>query len=732
MTHRVPLLIEIGCEELPPRALDELATSLRDGITGGLTKRGIAFDAEGVTAYWTPRRMAVLIANVAVEQPDQQQERRGPAANQGFDASGKPTKALIGFAQSVGVDVAALEKLETDKGAWYVHRSIKKGALTSRLVPEILAEALKALPIPKPMRWGDREDAFVRPVHWLVLLLGDSVVDCEIFGIKADRMSRGHRFHHPGSVWISTAEAYVDALRKAKVLVDPAERRERIRERVTKLVHMIAVQGSSGPVKTELGLKPRMRDELLDEVKNLVEWPAPIACTFERDFLRVPQEALIMTMEANQKFFPVLDAQDRLTEHFIGIANIESRDPDEIRKGYERVIRPRFADARFFFDDDLKTPLASQQAALERVTYQQKLGSVWDKCTRVAELARTIAGRVGVDAARATRAAALSKCDLMTRMVGEFPELQGVMGRYYAAAQNEHAEVAQALDEFYAPRFAGDRIAQGKVAQVLAVAEKLDTLAGLFAVGQKPTGNKDPFSLRRNALGLARTLIEGKLEFDIVDGFEFALDLCKRHQINIAQMQGFKDKDGVGTRTMIEAFGREVDRDAVDLYHFVLDRLRGYYQDQGVPPTVFDAVAAVEPTLLSDFDRRVHALVEFRKLPDAEALAAANKRIGNILRQASEKGEVLAKSIDDTVLAAPEERALAAALRFQGDIAQQALMKRDYVAALKQLASLRAPIDAFFEQVMVMADDPRVRANRLALLSDLRQRFMTIADISVL
>ncbi len=719
MSQRFPLLIELGTEELPPKALDDLAQAFRDGIVAGLQKRAVAFDADRVEAFWTPRRMAVRIAGVAAEQADQSLERRGPAVNAGFDAEGKPSKALIGFAQSCGVDVAALEKLETDKGAWFVHRSVKKGLATAKVLPEILAEAIKGLPIPKPMRWGDREDSFIRPAHWLIVLLGDKVVDAPVLGLKCDRMSRGHRFHATQGVWIATANDYVEALRAAKVLVDPVERRERIRAQVQ-------------AAATKVGGQARIREELLDEVKNLVEWPTAIACTFERDFLRVPQEALMTTMEANQKFFPVLDAQGRLTEHFIGIANIESKDPDEIRKGYERVIRPRFADARFFFDDDLKTPLEKHQESLKKVTYQQKLGSVWDKVTRVAELARTIAGRVGVDAAACTRAAALAKCDLMTRMVGEFPELQGTMGRYYATAQGEKPEVAQALDEFYAPRFAGDAIAQGAVARVLAIAEKLDTLAGLFAVGQKPSGNKDPFSLRRTALGLARTLLEGKVELDLVDGLEMALDLCKRQQLHSLSHSVQAGAGIPAIRQMIHAFERDVDQDVIELYQFVLDRLRGYYAEQGVRGEVFDAVAAVKPSSLTDFDLRLKAIVEFAKLPEAEALAAANKRTGNILRQAGEKGETIDAAIDVAKIVAPEERALAAALSFQGEHAQQALARRDYVGAMKQLAGLRAPVDAFFDKVMVMADDVAVRRNRLALLNDLRKRFMSIADISVL
>ena len=693
MTAVLPLLIELGTEELPPKALDELALAFRDGVTAGFEKRGVAFEAGSVRAYWTPRRLALLIGAIEAQQPDQDTERRGPALAAGFDAQGKPSKALIGFAQSCGVDVAALVKLETDKGAWFVHRGIRRGVPTAKLVPEIVAEALKALPIPKPMRWGDHDYLFVRPAHWLVMLLGDKVIEGVVLGLTADRFSRGHRFHHAKPVWISTPEAYVEALRAAKVLVDPDERRRAVAETVERAAD------------NDTGGRARLRDALLDEVKNLVEWPVGIACAFEREFLRVPPEALITTMESNQKFFPVFDREGKLTERFIGVANIESKDPAEVRKGYERVIRPRFADAAFFYDEDLKTPLASHQAALEQVTYQQKLGSVWQKCVRVAELARVVANRVGVDAGRATRAAALSKCDLMTRMVGEFPELQGTMGRYYATAQGEDREVAAALDEYYAPRFAGDAIAASPLGRVLAVADKLDTLVGLFAIGQKPSGSKDPFSLRRNALGLARTLIEGKLDLDLVALLRDAAALVD---------------------------GAKAEAVAVELYDFVLERLRGYHADQGIRGDMFDAVASQRPASLLDFDARLRALLEFARLPEADALAAANKRIANILRQATEKGDKPAPNIDASALTAPEERTLAATLEFEGGKAMQALGRRDYVAALRALASLRPAIDAFFDQVMVMVEDEDMRQNRLALLADLRRRFLAIADIGLL
>jgi glycyl-tRNA synthetase beta chain len=704
VTQRLPLLVELGTEELPPRALDELAHAFRDGVCAGLAKAGIGFDPGGARALWTPRRLAVLIDGVETQQPDATQERRGPALNAGFDAAGKPSKALLGFAQSCSVDIAALEKLETDKGAWFVYRSIRRGEPTAKLVPDIVAAALAALPVPKPMRWGAREIAFVRPAHWLLMLLGDAVIDGEVLGLKSDRMSRGHRFMAAKPVWVSTPLGYVEALRAAKVMVDPDERRRAI---------LLAVERSAD----ELGARARISESLLDEVKNLVEWPVAISCAFEREFLEVPQEALITTMEANQKFFPMLDRAGRLTERFIGIANIESSDPTQIRNGYERVIRPRFADAKFFYDEDRKTPLAVHQSALERVTYQQQLGSMWDKSCRVAELARVIANRVGADGALATHAAALAKCDLMTRMVGEFPELQGTMGRYYALAQGLKPEIAAAIDQHYAPRYSGDAIAPSKLGQVIAVADKLDTLAGLFAIGQKPTGNKDPFSLRRAALGLARTIIEGGLELDLPGVLREAGERVSADVERIAASNPTK-------APAVSALG--------ELYAFILDRLRGYYVDKGVRGEAFDAVLALAPANLVDFDQRLRGVTAFLELPEAEALAAANKRIGNILRQAAEKGDKPAHHIDATALTQPEERTLAAMLAFHGEHAAAAVTKRDYTAALKQLAGMRPAVDAFFDKVMVMDEDLDVRHNRLALLEDLRRRFLSIADIGLL
>jgi glycyl-tRNA synthetase beta chain len=709
------LLVELGTEELPPRALDELSAAFLRGMCDGLAKRGVVAGLDQALAYASPRRLAAFIPTVAGSQPDQAIERRGPALAAAIDAEGQPSRALLGFAQSCGVEVSQLEKLETDKGAWFVWRTVKAGQSLAALLPEIVDEALKALPIPRPMRWADHDYSFVRPVHWLVMLHGAEIIDGEVLGLTSGRKSRGHRFMHPKPVHVADADGWLDAMRASRVLADPVERRQYIREQIAKTA-------------VGMGGTPRLDDSLLAELANLTEWPAAIACTFERAFLEVPPEALVTTMVANQKFVPVFDAEGKLTEHFIGIANIQSKDPAEIRRGYERVIRPRFADAKFFWDEDLKTPLTGYQEQLQHVTYQQALGSQWDKSLRVAELARVIANRVGVDAAEATRAASLAKCDLLTRMVGEFPELQGVMGRYYARHDGEPEAVAVALDSHYQPRFGGDRIAADKLGQVLSVAERLDTLAGIFAVGMKPGGNKDPFALRRAALGLARTLIEGNLQLDLRGSFIEALEQLP----DAALAAGLKPgKDGKPP-SLNAGERRAILLD--ELVDFVFERLRGYYAEQGFSHSQFESVLAVQPASLADFDRRLRAVVEFGRLPEAASLAAANKRVANILRkQAEEAGAPpIGRAVDPAHFEADAERELAAALTSARQDSAAALVANDYAAVLARLAQLQVPVDAFFDSVLVNAEDPAVRANRLALLNQLKTQFSTVADIAVL
>ena len=681
-----PLLIELGTEELPVKALPGLAQAFFDGVIAALDKRGVAIERGDAKPLYSPRRLAVLLPGVATEQPEQRSEVLGPYLNIALDADGQPTKALQGFAAKAGIDWTQLEKTADAKGERFVHRAVTPGALTIDLLPAVLDEALAAMPIPKPMRWGDHAYGFARPLHWLVALLGGTVAKVEALGIRAGRQSRGHRFHAPGDIAITQPNDYVEAMRSAFVLVDADERRARIIAEVE-----TAAKAVGGSARIDAGN--------LEQVNCLNEWPVAVACAFEREFLAVPQEALVETMEANQKFFPVLDAGGKLTEHFIGIANIESKDPSEIRKGYERVIRPRFADAKFFFDEDLKQGIVAMGEGLATVTYQAKLGSVADKAQRVAALAEAIAPQVGVDAALAKRAALLAKNDLQSRMVNEFPELQGIAGRYYAQRAGEANEVALAIDEAYQPRFAGDDIALSGVGKVLAIAERLDTLAGGFAAGLKPTGNKDPFALRRNALGLARTIIESGYALDLPR-------LLKQANEHLA--------------------AKNVQADASEVYDFILDRLRGYYADKGVPASHFNAVAELKPKSLYDFDRRIDAIGTFAQLPEAAALAAANKRIGNILK----KADIAIPGMEDpALLVEPAELALAEAVEAAYDDTGHALSQGDYVDVLAHLARLRPQVDAFFDAVMVNADDPKVRANRLALLKRLADRLGSVAAI---
>ena len=737
-----PLLIELGTEELPVKALPGLAQALFDGVIAGLEKRGIAVERGDAKPLSTPRRLAVLLPGVAAEQPEQRSEVLGPYLNIALDPDGQPTKALAGFAAKAGIDWTALERTSDAKGERFVHRAVTPGAQTAALLPEILREAIAAMPIPKPMRWGDHDYGFARPVHWLVLLFGNDVVPVQLFGVQADRVSRGHRFLHDAPVALAQPGDYVAALQAAQVLVDPDARRARIVAEVEQAAR-------------QAGGSARISDDNLEQVVNLVEWPSAVLCHFEPAFLAVPQEALIETMESNQKFFPVLDDGGKLTEHFIGIANIVSRDVAEVAKGYERVIRPRFADAKFFFDEDLKQGLEAMGAGLASVTYQAKLGSIADKVQRVAALAEAIAPLVGVDAAQARRAAELSKNDLQSRMVNEFPELQGIAGRHYAKAAGEPGEIALAIDEAYQPRFAGDDIALSPLGKVLAIAERLDTLAGGFAAGLKPTGNKDPFALRRNALGLARTVIESGFDVDLIEALKKAVTGTILSQIELIE------KEKLSKAEAVKKYGIEIDEvmtagvpislvnitKATEVFDFILDRLRGYYADKGVPATHFNAVAALfsvgaeAPTAVSvgaasaataahgslyDFDRRIDAIGIFATLPEAEALAAANKRIRNILRKAD--GAIPAQ-IDPTLLREPAESALAEAVEAAIVETDGALRQHDYVTVLNFLARLRPQVDAFFDGVMVNVDDPAIRGNRLALLKRLGDRLGSVAAI---
>ncbi|SBV37306.1 glycine tRNA synthetase, beta subunit [uncultured Stenotrophomonas sp.] len=713
-----PLLIELGVEELPVKALPGLAQAFFDGVIDGLARRGIAFERGDAKPLSTPRRLAVLLPGVETEQPEQHSEVFGPYVNIALDADGQPTKALQGFAAKAGIDWTQLERATDAKGERFVLRSVKPGARTAELLPEILREAIAAMPIPKPMRWGAHEYGFARPVHWLVLLHGKDVVPAELLGLRSDRMSRGHRFMADKQVWLSTPDDYVESLKAANVLVDADARRERI------LAEVNAAAAKAGGVA-------RITDDNLEQVVNLVEWPAAVLCSFEREFLAVPQEALVETMEVNQKFFPVLDAGGKLTEKFIGIANIESKDVAEVAKGYERVIRPRFSDAKFFFDEDLKQGLVAMGDGLKTVTYQAKLGSVADKVQRVSALAQAIAPQFGADPVQARRAAELAKNDLQSRMVNEFPELQGIAGRHYAVAGGESPAVALAIDEAYQPRFAADDIAASNLGKVLAIAERLDTLAGGFAAGLKPTGNKDPFALRRNALGLARTIIESGFDLDLKVLIHEAYSRINEDVATTTaarKVEAAMNAASKGAKVEVSQEGSSefTNKELAEVYDFVVDRLRGYYADKGVPATHFNAVAELRASSLYDFDRRIDAIGTFAQLPEAEALAAANKRIRNILRKA-EGG--IPGQVDPALLREPAESELAEAVAAAIDDTGAALARKDYVAVLGRLARLRPQVDAFFDNVMVNADDAALRGNRLALLRTLGDRLGSVAAI---
>ncbi|MCC4604502.1 glycine--tRNA ligase subunit beta [Xanthomonas campestris] len=727
MSEQLPLLIELGTEELPVKALPGLAQAFFDGVLSGLEKRGVAVTRGDAKPLSTPRRLAVLLPGVATEQPEQRSEVLGPYLNIALDAEGQPTKALAGFAAKAGIDWTALERTSDAKGERFVHRAVTPGARTAALLPEILREAIAAMPIPKPMRWGAHDYAFARPVQWLVLLFGNEVIPADLLGVRGDRITRGHRFMHEGEIALAAPGDYIDALRSAHVLVDADARRTRIIEEVEAAAR-------------QAGGSARISNDNLEQVVNLVEWPSAVLCSFEREFLAVPQEALIETMEINQKFFPVLDDGGKLTEQFIGIANIVSRNVAEVAKGYERVIRPRFADAKFFFDEDLKQGLVAMGEGLRTVTYQAKLGTVADKVARVAALAEAIAPQVGADPVQARRAAELAKNDLQSRMVNEFPELQGIAGRHYAKAAGEPSEISLAIDEAYQPRFAGDDIALSPLGKVLAIAERLDTLAGGFAAGLKPTGNKDPFALRRNALGLARTVIESGFDLKLPAIFSTAVNSLPDDD---ASVSSFKRAQTLSAALGIEhgqvsivaarrmgspnAVREHVDQTPIgEILDFIFDRLKGYYGDKGVPVTHFNAVAELRPASLYDFDRRIDAIGIFATLPEAEALAAANKRIRNILRKI--EGEIPG-DIDTSLLREPAEEALAEAVEAAIGDTGDALHRHDYVAVLARLARLRPQVDAFFDGVMVNADDPQLRANRLALLKKLGDRLGSVAAI---
>ena len=681
-------LVEIGTEELPPKALKTLATSFADNVEAELNQAGLTFDK--IEWFAAPRRLAVKVLNLATQQPSKEIEKRGPAVSAAFDAEGKPTKAAEGWARGCGITVDQAERIATDKGEWLVHRAKIEGQPTKNLLNDIVASALAKLPIPKPMRWADKTVQFIRPVHTVTMLLGDELIEGEILGVASARTIRGHRFLGEKEFEIQHADQYPQLLReKGSVVADFNERKAEI-------------LAKSQAKATALGGVADIEESLLEEVTSLVEYPNVLAAKFEERFLAVPAEALVYTMKGDQKYFPIYDKDGKLLPHFIFVSNINPEDPTAIIEGNEKVVRPRLTDAEFFFKTDLKQKLVDRLPRLETVLFQQQLGTLKDKTDRIEQLAGEIAKQIGADEAKAKRAGLLSKCDLMTNMVFEFTDTQGVMGMHYARHDGEDEEVAVALNEQYMPRFAGDELPKSLVASAVALADKFDTLTGIFGIGQAPKGSADPFALRRAALGALRIIVEKNLPLDLEDLVKKSAAL-------------FGDK----------LTNQNVVADVVD---FMLGRFRAWYQDEGIAVDVIQAVLARRPTRPADFDARVRAVSHFRTLDSAEALAAANKRVSNILA----KADAAIGEINLTACVEPAEKALAEAVLALRTEVQPLIAQGDYTAVLDKLANLRAPVDSFFDNVMVNAEDPVLRQNRLAILNTLQDLFLQVADISVL
>ena len=681
-------LVEIGTEELPPKALKTLATSFADNVEAELNQAGLSFDK--IEWFAAPRRLAVKVLNLATQQPSKEIEKRGPAVSAAFDAEGKPTKAAEGWARGCGITVDQAERIATDKGEWLVHRAKIEGQPTKNLLNDIVANALAKLPIPKPMRWADKTVQFIRPVHTVTMLLGDELIEGEILGVASARTIRGHRFLGEKEFEIQHADQYPQLLReKGSVVADFNERKAEI-------------LAKSQAKATALGGVADIEESLLEEVTSLVEYPNVLAAKFEERFLAVPAEALVYTMKGDQKYFPIYDKDGKLLPHFIFVSNINPEDPTAIIEGNEKVVRPRLTDAEFFFKTDLKQKLVDRLPRLETVLFQQQLGTLKDKTDRIEQLAGEIAKQIGADEAKAKRAGLLSKCDLMTNMVFEFTDTQGVMGMHYARHDGEDEEVAVALNEQYMPRFAGDELPKSLVASAVALADKFDTLTGIFGIGQAPKGSADPFALRRAALGALRIIVEKNLPLDLDDLVKKSAAL-------------FGDK----------LTNSNVVADVVD---FMLGRFRAWYQDEGIAVDVIQAVLARRPTRPADFDARVRAVSHFRTLDSAEALAAANKRVSNILA----KADAAIGEINLTACVEPAEKALAEAVLALRTEVQPFIAQGDYTAVLDKLANLRAPVDSFFDNVMVNAEDPALRQNRLAILNTLQGLFLQVADISLL
>ena len=690
MSKADDFLVEIGTEELPPKALRSLMEAFGAGLAAAIDEA--ALERGSVQVYASPRRLAVQVDDLARQQEDRKVDHKGPPIKIAFDKDGKPTAAAEAFAKKCGVGVSDLGTNKTDKGEWLAFAAVQKGGAAADLMPALIEKTLASLPIPRRMRWGAGNAEFVRPIHWVVMLHGKDVIEAPVMETMSGNVTLGHRFHSSGPIVISAPRAYLGTLEKAgRVIADFERRREMIRDGVN-------------AAATDAGGHVVDGESLYDEVAALVEWPVPILGRFDEKYLALPREVVISTLTGHQRYFPVADDKGALLPRFITVANIESKDPDQVRDGNERVIRPRLADAAFFWDSDRRQTLSSRNAGLHDVIYQRGLGSLHDKSRRIGALAGWLAATLDYDKGHAERAAELAKCDLLSGMVGEFPELQGIMGRYYALADGEPDVVAEAIGEHYRPRFAGDDLPATAIGQVLAVADKLDTLAGVFSIGKTPSGNRDPFGLRRAALGVVRILIECGLDIDLKALIATAVEQQPKSKIENEVL-------------------------AADLYAFISDRLRRYFldRDAGLAVETFEAVMAREPESLLDFDRRLAAVQTFARLEQAESLSAANKRIANILRKA---GDPAGLKTSKKLLQDAAERALFNALEHARDKVAPMIKVRNYAEALNVLADLKDPVDLFFDEVMVMADDEAVKNNRLALLSDIRALFLDVADIS--
>lgn len=690
MSKTDDFLVEIGTEELPPKALRSLMEAFGENLTRTIDDARLSHG--DVQAYASPRRLSVIVSKLAHRQEDRKVEQKGPPVKVAFDADGQPTAAANAFAEKCGVAVSDLNRQKSGKGEWLTYEILEKGKAAADLLPELIDQALAALPIPRRMRWGAGDAEFVRPVHWIILLHGDKTIAASVMGITSGNESRGHRVHSCGAIVITSPANYLQTLeKKGYVIADFGRRRE-------------MVQAGVNAAAASLGGHVVDGESLYDEVAALVEWPVPVTGSFDDKYLELPHEVVITTLTGHQRYFPVANDDGELLPVFITIANLESTDPDQVRSGNERVIRPRLADAAFFWDSDRRKTLASRQDDLREVVYQRGLGSLFERTQRIADLAKWMAASLDHDGDHVARAAALAKCDLLTGMVGEFPGLQGTMGRYYAAADGEPEAVAKAIGEHYQPRFAGDGLPTSVDGQILAVADKLDTLAGVFSLGKKPSGNRDPFGLRRAALGVVRIIVERALDVDLK-----AL-LTK----------------AVAAQPPSKADGAEM---AADLYAYITDRLRHYFldRDPGLSVETFESVMIRQPSSLVDFDRRLAAVQTFARLEQAQSLAAANKRIANILRKADDAGDV---KINEKLLREDAEVALFNALVNARQKVEPLLALRSYAEVLNVLADLREPVDKFFDAVLVMADDDAVRNNRLALLGEIRSLFLNVADIS--